>query len=1050
MSEKQSSKSITNITNKDNNNNNSPIIQNNLVPNQQSIKMEVLQFKDEVLRELKLLKKSISEKYESNATLVSEKLSIYDNKISLLNERIIELSGKINTDNNLKNDMSTLIEFKNRTRDNLLTMEIKINNIDKEMKNNVFRIDNILSDSVIYPGIIGKSCKFKTFHNMLDHLLSQTSQTITYREKNTLDLNTYKKKLESIVQNLQSQKDSIIDQNNNLINKKMDEIEEKFKSLIALYDERLSGTRAENATYMRDMQETVNKFKDELIEFEKLKGRIFEEIRAEGRMLRLENEKTQTIFLGYKKEFNLLKDRFTQLSEFIKDVRFRINMGQEVKRREYYQMSSKLDFSKKQKIESSKEVHIMENDIKDEIVESNHNKRNSIQLREINDKKPGFFSPDNKNKMTRNLKKDRHYTVNHSKSKRFLQNKSNISLNKGNIKDITKYKINKITDRNEQTNNLSSIDSESQEKNLLEFNEESEMDNKNKNEEEIINLKKHDINNNNNNNNVYNHGEEKDNIKKINNNDKKRNSITVRSVMDLPKMSNNKKNSNNINNNDDNDNKSIIEKEEKQNNINEDKKIEEISNSKIKIIYDNNNTNIPINIKMNSNNNLNANINNLDFRDIPHTINNKNNNNNNNNINNNINNKNPNNNYNNYDNNNSNSNDTINNKNNINNNNNNIINFIKKEKINNNNIDVYHDYINNINNNKINNNQISNNNKNSTKTFNGLANNKEENIKNEEPKIKVEQSLLEEKNSNPNKVIEDHQKVINTKNTFSSIHNSSSGNNVNNIIESKKNSKIYSSPKTVKKNLSRTQSALNNQLPNINNNMSNLNKKQQTLRPSSSANDFFNYRSKTNHIMDSSDKNSIILSKANYQNPYEEDKKTNINNNVKKKNNINSEIYFVSNNGQFRANKIRSNLSPNVQILQYGIQHIYDNNNLDRQNRMGDFNKNYINLGNNKKTTLNNTEYNYNKNKNFFDKNDGAKNIQGMINNLQSYIKGYNSNLISQNELKEERKKFSKNSSYYKIKEIVNDNHPFENKKNNDVKISKKRNIVEIGFNEYK
>ena len=467
MSEKQSSKSITNITNKDNNNNNSPIIQNNLVPNQQSIKMEVLQFKDEVLRELKLLKKSISEKYESNATLVSEKLSIYDNKISLLNERIIELSGKINTDNNLKNDMSTLIEFKNRTRDNLLTMEIKINNIDKEMKNNVFRIDNILSDSVIYPGIIGKSCKFKTFHNMLDHLLSQTSQTITYREKNTLDLNTYKKKLESIVQNLQSQKDSIIDQNNNLINKKMDEIEEKFKSLIALYDERLSGTRAENATYMRDMQETVNKFKDELIEFEKLKGRIFEEIRAEGRMLRLENEKTQTIFLGYKKEFNLLKDRFTQLSEFIKDVRFRINMGQEVKRREYYQMSSKLDFSKKQKIESSKEVHIMENDIKDEIVESNHNKRNSIQLREINDKKPGFFSPDNKNKMTRNLKKDRHYTVNHSKSKRFLQNKSNISLNKGNIKDITKYKINKITDRNEQTNNLSSIDSESQEKKFI-------------------------------------------------------------------------------------------------------------------------------------------------------------------------------------------------------------------------------------------------------------------------------------------------------------------------------------------------------------------------------------------------------------------------------------------------------------------------------------------------------------------------------------------------------------------------------------------------------
>ena len=244
MSEIQSSKSVVN--DKDNNN---PSLNKSIsiVPNQQSIKMEVLQFKDEVLRELKHLKKTFSEKYDSNVTLISEKLNSYDNQIIFLNERLTELSANINVDNNMKKDVSSLIEYKSKTIDNLLTIEIKLNNIEKEVKNNVFRIDNILSDSVIYPGIIGKSCKFKNFHHMLDHLLSQTSQTITYREKNSLDLNTYKKKLESLVQNLQSQKDNIIEQNNNTINKKMNEIEEEFKSLISLYDERLSGTRAENA-----------------------------------------------------------------------------------------------------------------------------------------------------------------------------------------------------------------------------------------------------------------------------------------------------------------------------------------------------------------------------------------------------------------------------------------------------------------------------------------------------------------------------------------------------------------------------------------------------------------------------------------------------------------------------------------------------------------------------------------------------------------------------------------------------------------------------------
>ena len=478
MSEVQSNKSLINI--KDNNNNNNPSLNKNIsiVPNQQSIKMEVLQFKDEVLRELKYLKKSISEKYDSNVLLVSEKLNSYDNKIIYLNDRITELSENINTDNNMKKDISSLMEYKNKTRDNLLTIEIKMNNLEKEIKNNVFRIDNILSDSVIYPGIIGKTCKFKNFHHMLDHLLSQTSQTITYREKNTLDLNTYKKKLESLVQNLQSQKDNIIDQNNSTINKKMNEFEKKFQSMISLYDERLAGTRAENAEYIKNFQETVGKCKNELTEFENLKGRIFEEIKEEGKLLRAENEKTQNIFLGYKKEFNLLKDRFTQLSEFIKDVRFRINMGQEVKRREYYQMSNKIDFSKKQKLD--KDDQIIDNDINNELIEEMNNiKRKSL-----------FFDND----ITNIITKDKHYSLDNSKLiKMSLISPSNINnniiINKSGGVENTKIKINKTSGKGQQTNNLSSIESDSNDKNLIDINQENKIDNKNK-INEIMNYKK--------------------------------------------------------------------------------------------------------------------------------------------------------------------------------------------------------------------------------------------------------------------------------------------------------------------------------------------------------------------------------------------------------------------------------------------------------------------------------------------------------------------------------------------------------------------------------
>ena len=1009
-----------------------------LVPNQQSIKMEVLQFKDEILREIKMLKKSISEKYESNATLISEKLTTYDSKINILNERITELTSKINTDNNAKTDISSLLEFKNKTRDNLLTMEIKVNNIDREMRNNVFRIDNILSDSVLYPGIIGKSCKFKTFHQMLDHILSQISQTITYREKNTLDLNTYKKKLESLVQNLQSSKDGIVAQNNSLINKKMDEIEEKFKSLISLYDERLSGTRAENAEYIKNMEETMNKFKTGLMEVENLKGKIFEEIKAEGNLLRVENEKTQNIFLGYKKEFNLLKDRFTQLSEFIKDVRFRINLGQEVKKRDFYQMSNKIDFSKKQKIENSNNINITgvyENETNSEFpdftedIQQNTKGNNEEHKEIIDNKKTTLFNEDNKTKF-----KNISFSVNYNKNKKNMKTKKNL-INKNDINEsnssVSKNKNTNKVEKKETENNSIIDNNETKSNNKLEkreatisnkvrdneiknnniinnnillkeFNsreqkmfeeikEENEEENKNQNQNKdtyvnLINNNKNIVNKINNENRKGNNADNNKNSPKKQINEKK-GSITVRSI--IGDLKEDIKNCNELNKNDENNNEYKNEKIKEDNEIKEPKdsiinKINPDNNimdkNKIKINIDNkseNINNIPKNIKLNHN----KNANNIHYKKI------------------------------------------VNNINNFEKNKDNII--INEEKNNINNELDYNEEANDICN------QISQNKNNQKIIFNGIINKKESLLQNEVQNINILSKI-----------------------NFSPISNNNYNNSTgNNIIESKKNSKIYS-PQNLRHNISRVQSAINIKLPNLNYNIKHLNKKQQTIRPSSSANNIFRNRNIDNQrmIYDLSDKNANPKSKTIIQNQYfEEDKKAISINNKKKKNknknntnSINSEIYFMPSNAYFKSNKIKANINPNIQALQHGISQFYDNTVYSyKNNQVNDIYKNYINIEN-KKAALNSTEYNYHKKRNLYERNNEAREIQGMIYNLQGYIKGYNSNFMNLNELREEKKRISKNSSYYKFKEMAN-----ENKKNNiDLKHNNK-NIIELGFNNY-
>ena len=480
--------SVNNEFNQENNNNNLKS------PSQQSSKMEMLHFKDEILKDMKILKREIFDNYKTDSSVVSEKILNLENKINSINQKIAELSLFLNKDsaNNIMGHMTTFTEFKNKTKESLLTMEIKINNVDKELKNNIYRIDNILSDSVIYPAIIGRTSKYKTFHHMLDYILSQLSQNATYREKNTLDLNSYKKKLESLIQSFQVQKDSILNIVNKSINKKAEETEENFQNLIKLYDERLQETRAQNSEYMKNMENTLNQVKGRMGEFQEYKDIIIEKLKEEKNVVKDENEKTQHIFSGYKKEFNLLKEKFTQLSEFIKDVRFRVNIGEEVKRREFFHISNKIDFTKPQKLRKNSKFGINSDNRINEFPEF-QKRRSSVELKEIKDKPFLISSSEAKSKgksrkINYTTKEVRNFSENVEKGKKANLASINKNNNHKNNKKIKKKKI------------VSPANAHLEDKKLINFLTDnilqSSKNNKNKN---LINLRKLSPKNDNNN-----------------------------------------------------------------------------------------------------------------------------------------------------------------------------------------------------------------------------------------------------------------------------------------------------------------------------------------------------------------------------------------------------------------------------------------------------------------------------------------------------------------------------------------------------------------------
>ena len=63
-----------------------------------------------------------------------------------------------------------------------------------------------------------------------------------------------------------------------------------------------------------------------------------------------DNSRVIKCFSAYKEQFYEMKKKFIDLSDFIRDVRFKKNIGEELNRRDFYITSKKISEFKKQKM----------------------------------------------------------------------------------------------------------------------------------------------------------------------------------------------------------------------------------------------------------------------------------------------------------------------------------------------------------------------------------------------------------------------------------------------------------------------------------------------------------------------------------------------------------------------------------------------------------------------------------------------------------------------------------------------------------------------------
>lgn len=397
------------------------------------------------------------------ATLLN--LSTIQNQITELTSKLDSTSLNMLSNKSKIEKIDDFISFISKTNDVLTTHEIRINLAIKEISNAKYKYDKIIIDNLHVPGFIGDYCKYKNLKEYLDFNIKEMFVLNSFKQKNEMDLKTYKVKLENMMVDFQRQISSFANQqktySENVKKEAFDYIDQCRNDFYDKYDEIL----IVNSKYSYELKDKANKMQGEWEKILQIKNEINARIDKTLEDIKNENNKTLDIFKFNNNEFARIKSKFSEMVEFIKDVRFRKNLAEvEIKKREINHLTEKLQFNKKRRIKDIVEAKPLDLNY-DVFTGKEVQTSDEIDKEEESQK---YFNEDRPSQKGKRRRKDFNYSLSPNKrtplkvypksvneNSNVISNISNIS-NKNNIKPL--YNVdNSFKEKNQSSNNNSDI-----------------------------------------------------------------------------------------------------------------------------------------------------------------------------------------------------------------------------------------------------------------------------------------------------------------------------------------------------------------------------------------------------------------------------------------------------------------------------------------------------------------------------------------------------------------------------------------------------------------
>lgn len=310
---------------------------------------ELAEIKNELLAKIQELESKLSLQIQVQTSETNQNFIDYSTRLNDLSEKYTSLSSSVTEQKVKIAKIDDFESFKRKADDQLITHEIRLANTMKDLANAKFKYDKMFIENLTVPGYIGECSQYKTMREYIDYNIGIVQTLVSAKDKLQQDMKEYRQQADLLLKDYLN----IINTNSRRCNEYTDQQIEKIKKLLSEnkddFNEKCMELRVDNTKVSMDLKAKMNEFMDEWDKILQIRDDIYKKLNDHLYIYKNDFNTTQKDFADMKKEFKAIKSKFRELVEFIKDVRFRKNLGtlQEVKKKDITALTQKLKFSRK-------------------------------------------------------------------------------------------------------------------------------------------------------------------------------------------------------------------------------------------------------------------------------------------------------------------------------------------------------------------------------------------------------------------------------------------------------------------------------------------------------------------------------------------------------------------------------------------------------------------------------------------------------------------------------------------------------------------------------